>query len=57
MELEYVAKTDVRYKTCRSLFRRLGKEYDTIMDKIIKDAKAYDTRQRKTGVKKDSKGK
>ena len=57
MELECVAKTDVRYKTCRSMFRRLEKEYDTIMDKIIKDANAYYARERKAGIKKESKGK
>ena len=57
MELECVAKTDVRYKTCRSMFRRLGKEYDTIMDKIVKDAKAYYARERKTRIKKELKGK
>lgn len=39
MDLKYISKTDVRYKTCRSLFRRLEKEYTAIMDKIIKEVR------------------
>ena len=57
MDLEYVAKTDVRYKTCRSLFRRLEKEYTAIMDKIIKKAKAFRAKEEKLRIKKESKGK
>ena len=30
MELEYVPKTDERYKVCKKLYRRLNRQYDEI---------------------------